>query len=229
MTFSPVHGAVAGVILTGAIVAFVLHPAVLTPHAAPTPSLAVPDDSARTHPAPRATPASTIVYVAGAVARPGVYALANDARALDAVTKAGGFSHDADTVAVNLAAHVADGDEIAVPRLGDAPAAASNNHRRIGRHATKRGHRGRRRRTPRSDAADDTTATTDAPSQAIDLNAADAMTLATIPGIGPTLAERIVEFRVVNGPFASVDGLADVSGVTASRFDAIASYLTVRP
>ena len=230
MTFSVVHGAVAGAIFTGAIVAFVVHPAALTPHAAPSPSfdLAVPDDSAHAHPVPRATPASTIVYVAGAVARPGVYALANDARALDAVTKAGGFSHDADTVAVNLAAHVADGDEIAVPHLGDASAAATSGHRCIGRHATKRGHRGHRRRAPRNDVAGDTTAT-DTPSQAIDLNAADATTLATIPGIGPTLAERIIEFRMVNGPFASVDGLADVSGVTASRFDAIASYLTVRP
>jgi competence protein ComEA len=231
MTFSIFHGVAAGAVITGAIVAFVVHPAALSPHASPTPSLDVRagDDADARPAAARATAQRATVYVAGAVVHPGVYALASDARALDAVTKAGGFAHDADTVAVNLAAHVTDGDEIAVPRIGDpAPDATASAHHRAGRRSTKHSHRGRHRRAPRRDAGDETAAN-DALPQPIDLNTADAATLATIPGVGETLAERIVEFREVNGPYPTVDALADVSGITASRFDAIASYLTVRP
>jgi competence protein ComEA len=210
MTVSVLQGAAAGAILTGAVVAFVVHPAALTPHPSSTPTLelASPADPP---PRERAAVAAPVVDVAGAVARPGVYALAPEARAIDAVTKAGGFTHDADTVAVNLAAHVADGDEIVVPRIGDpAPEASTSAHHRSRHRATKRSHRGRH---PRS--------------TSIDLNTADAETLATIPGVGSTLADRIVEFRELNGPFPSVDALADVSGISASRFDAIAAYLTV--
>jgi len=179
----------------------------------------------------RETPPATVVYVAGAVAHPGVYALAGGARAIDAVTKAGGLTRDADAVAVNLAARVSDGDEIAVPRAGESTAPApgsegSSAHPR--RHRAKKAHRGRRR-APRSEAADETDGPGGAPAHLVDLNTADAATLATIPGVGPTLAERIVEFREVNGPYPTVDALADVSGITASHFDAIAAYLTVRP
>jgi competence protein ComEA len=221
MTFTAFHGAAAGAIVTGALVAFALHPAALAPHASPTPSLDVAseDGAPRERPASRATPSATIVYVAGAVMHPGMYALAADARANDAVTKAGGFTHDADTVAVNLAAHVADGDEIAVPHLGDAPPPSSRAHHRTGGRAAKRKSRGgHHRRTPRTD---------DATAQTVDLNTADESALEAIPGIGPTLATRIVEFREVNGPFATVDALADVAGITPSKFDEMAPYLTV--
>jgi len=234
MKITPFHAAVGGVALCATIVAFVVRPPALAPHAQPTPSLdafaPVRSTSASALSPSSTLPSTVVVYVAGAVVHPGVYVLASDARALDAVTKAGGFTHDADTVAVNLAAHVADGDEIAVPHAGDpAPDATTSAHHRAGHRASKRAHRGRHRRAPRRDATGDANTVGDAPAQPIDLNAADAATLATIPGIGPTLAERIVDFREVNGPFPTVDALADVSGITASRFDAIASYLTVRP
>jgi competence protein ComEA len=64
------------------------------------------------------------------------------------------------------------------------------------------------------------------PSETVDLNSADERTLAGLPGIGPTLAQRIVEFRTLNGPFASVDGLADVAGITPQRLDSLAPLLT---
>jgi len=225
MPFSAAHGALAGALVTGAIVAFIVRPAALVPHAAPTPSLAFgsAEDAPRpvTHAPP--SPAHALVYVAGAVAHAGVYVLAADARAADALAKAGGFTRDADPVAVNLAARVADGDEIAVPRLGEGTAPAA--HRRVGGPAKKRTRRGRKRRAE----GDDALASGDAAAPTIDLNTADATTLATIPGVGPTLAQRIVDFRSLNGPFASVDGLADVAGITASRLDAIEPSLTVRP
>jgi competence protein ComEA len=66
------------------------------------------------------------------------------------------------------------------------------------------------------------------PAGQVDINTADADTLATIPGIGPGLAERIVAFRTSNGPFASVDELLDVSGITDRRLDALLPYVIAR-
>ncbi len=62
----------------------------------------------------------------------------------------------------------------------------------------------------------------------VDLNTADESELETLPGIGPSLASRIVTFREVNGPFASPDDLLDVSGMTEARLNAIQPYVTTR-
>jgi competence protein ComEA len=163
-----------------------------------------------------------LVYVAGAVAHPGVYAVAGDARAQDALARAGGATRDADLVAVNLAAHVADGDEIAVPHQGDvrSTAPARSAHRRTSSGASRR-----TRRRPRSGERS-AAGTGPAAASIVDINAADARTLAELPGIGATLAERIVEFRSLNGPFTSVDGLADVSGITPQRLEILTPLLT---
>ena len=115
---------------------------------------------------------------------------------------------------MNLAAHVADGDEIAVPHFGDPKSKPAT--RTSPRRATSSTAR-RTRRRPQQAAGT---------AHGIDLNSADEQTLAELPGIGPTLAERIVEFRTLNGPFASVDGLADVAGITPQRLDALTPLLT---
>jgi competence protein ComEA len=215
VNISPSLAAVGGAAIVAVIVAFVLRPAQLAPHP-PAESTTAPE---RVHP-PVIERAQTLVYVAGAVQHPGVYALSGDARARDALAKAGGATHDADLVAVNLAAHVADGDEIAVPRYGEeaSPAARTAAHRTSP--STARRTRRRPRRTP------NTAERAVAHAPAVDLNSADAATLAELPGIGPTLAERIVEFRTLNGPFASVDGLADVAGITPQRLDTLMPLLT---
>lgn len=184
--------------------------ALLLLHRPPAPAAAIAAATAapsqhfrKGHPSANAAP-RCIVYVAGAVRRPGLYTVASDARANDAVMLAGGFTPQADSAAINLAQHVADGEEIRVPRIGETLAPATPRS-----HTTARKHRVR-------------------PSAQIDLNAADAAALASLPGIGDTLAQRIVEYRTVNGPFASLDELADVGGMTQRRIDAVSEYLTVR-
>lgn len=179
-------------------------------HPPPPPAI-----SATATPAPRnsqhsrkglpfgANSGDAIVYVVGAVARPGLYRVRAGARVNDAVERAGGLRSDADPAAVNLAQHVSDGDEIHVLRVGEiAPAPRKRSKRK----AASRG-------AP--------------PQAAVDLNAADENALAAIPGIGPTLATRIVEYRRLNGPFASLDELADVAGMTQRRIDAMTAYVTV--
>jgi competence protein ComEA len=169
---------------------------------------------------PRPISARVVVYVAGEVNKPGVYAFASGARAQEALARAGGPKSDADLVAVNLAAPLDDGAEIAVPKIGEA---STRGRRSAGPRArashAPRGHGRRRRRNGRSEVA---------PVRSVDLNAAGASELETLPGLGPALAQRIVEYRDVNGPFTSVDELADVSGITAHLQEELANYLIVR-
>jgi competence protein ComEA len=180
--------------------------------------------SRRTPPASRA-----LVYVAGEVAKPGVYPVGAEARVGDALALAGGARPDADLVAVNLAAHVGDGEEVVVPvrgatvrtggpsrRVAGHGAHRSPGPRRASRHKRTRG--GGQR--PHGDGVP--------PAGMIDINTADADTLATVPGVGGGLAERIVAFRTANGPFASVDELLDVSGITDRRLEAIIPFVVAR-
>lgn len=172
---------------------------------------------ATVHASPPPSP-PVVVYVAGDVVRPGVYRLRSGLRVVDALHAAGDAKPDADLVAVNLAGPLRDGDEIAVPAKGERPPAgrrprAAGGAARAG--AGTHGRRGRKRNVP--------------PAAPIDLNAADAATLAALPGIGAGLAARIVAFRTANGPFASIDALADVAGITDRRLEEIVPYLIVRP
>ena len=147
-----------------------------------------------------ANSSASIVYVVGAVLHPGLYRLQAGARINDAIERAGGLRADADPAAVNLAERVSDGEEIHVLRTGE----------------TARPQRRSTRKT-----------SSPPPARSIDVNDADAQALASIPGIGPTLASRIVTYRRLNGPFASLDELADVAGMTQRRIDAMAAYVTI--
>ncbi|HET7813286.1 MAG TPA: helix-hairpin-helix domain-containing protein [Candidatus Baltobacteraceae bacterium] len=183
-----------------ALVIIVRHPS------QPSPALAVATAAPhfrplRTIAAPAA--AESVVYVAGAVARPGLYRLPPGARANDGIRLAGGFTPKADQAGINLAQHVEDGDEVRVPVLGERPARAAP---------------ARSRRSAR---------TRKAAARTVELNTASPEQLGTLPGLGPALAERIVAFRDANGAFASVDELLDVAGMTQRRLDAIAPYLLV--
>ena len=178
-------------------------PAVLT--AAAAPSAPPSQHSRKWHPSASAAPAS-IVYVVGAVARPGLYRVPANARIDDAVRRAGGLRADADHAGVNLAPRVTDGEEIDVLRTGETRAPAS-------------------RRTKRKKTSH--TAVSALFAGRLDLNAAGEAALANIPGIGATLAARIVAYRRLNGPFQSLDELADVAGMTQRRIDAVAAYAEI--
>lgn len=151
--------------------------------------------------ADRASTDDAVVYVAGAVAKPGLYHLHAGDRNARAVALAGGLSGSADAAGVNLAARAQDGDEIYVPQAGEA-------RRRIASP-----HAGRRHgsRTPAAGS--------------VDVNRAGAGELARVPGIGRSAAQRIVELRQVQGPFASLDELLDVAGMTQSRLERARAYL----
>ncbi|MFN2529061.1 MAG: helix-hairpin-helix domain-containing protein [Candidatus Baltobacteraceae bacterium] len=158
---------------------------------------------------PSVKPKNILVFVAGAVNKPGLYTLAEGTRAFEAVAKAGGLRADADPAGVDLAAPLSDGEEIAAPLLGT---------RRNAAHGIRNApHRAKSRKKKTSIAT----------VEAIDLNAADASALAQLPGIGEELARRVVAFRQANGDFMSLDELADVAGMSQSRIDGVTPYLFV--
>jgi competence protein ComEA len=141
-----------------------------------------------------------VVYVAGAVTKPGLYRIGPGDRNARAVALAGGLTASADAAGINLAARAQDGDEIYVPSAGEA------------RHAS-RSPRGAHRRSRTPAAA------------SIDVNRATANDLARVPGVGRAIAQRIVELRQLQGPFASLDELLDVAGMTQSRLERARAFL----
>jgi competence protein ComEA len=151
--------------------------------------------------APPTTIASSIVvYVAGAVAAPGVYTLDAAARVTDAVAAAGGAALDADLGVVNLAALVVDGERIYVPKVGETVPAVIGS----------------------AGAVDDTTS-----AGPVNVNSATADQLDVLPGVGPTTAAAIVAHREQHGPFQTVEQLGDVRGIGPVKLDALRGLVTV--
>ncbi len=170
--------------------------------ALPTEALPLEAETANPGTSAKAAEAEAlIVYVSGAVIAPDVYRLPIGARIKDVIVAAGGLSADADPDAINLAAHIADAQQIKVPRRGEVAAQASG--------------------IPQ--------ATTAADGALINLNTASAAELDTLPGIGLAIAERIIEYRGTNGPFKSVDDLRNIKGIGTALFEKIAPLVTVGP
>jgi competence protein ComEA len=156
-------------------------------------------------------PSEVVVHVSGAVKQAGVYRLAPDSRVADAIEQAGGATEHADLDALNLAEPLQDGQKIHVPRKGETSATAVINAPPT--------------RAPRSAPQATAVAATQFP---INLNTATAEQLEAIPGIGPVLAQRIIEYRQTRGRFQSVDELLEVRGIGSKRLESMRPYVTVR-
>jgi competence protein ComEA len=144
----------------------------------------------------RPGPSAVLVHVAGAVSRPGVYRLHDGDRVKDAIARAGGARTGADVNAINLAAKVADGQQVVVPRRGAAVPAAGG----AGAAGAGAG---------------------EAPQTPISLNSATAEQLDTLDGVGPATAQKILEYRREHGGFRSIDDLGEVPGIGPKRLDAL--------
>lgn len=150
---------------------------------------------------------TVFVHVVGEVNEPGVVELPGDARVEAAIAAAGGVTEAAELAGVNLARVVADGEQIIVP---DEQAAAEQT----------------------TNAASETSGDPASPGGAasdaiINLNTASAQALETLPRIGPSLAERILDWRELNGTFTSVDQLLDVSGIGEKTLEGFRDRVTV--
>ena len=152
-----------------------------------------------------------VVHVMGAVKSPGVYHLSTDARVHEAIEKAGGKTDQADLHSLNLAAKMRDGEQIYVPEIRQTPdvgqtiptssSSAAPPQPSVRRSASSDGSR-------------------------ININTATFQELQTLRGIGPTMAQRIIEYRQTSGRFATVDDLTNVKGVGEKTLEKIRDSIT---
>lgn len=167
-------------------------------------------------PAPTKEPIA--VHVIGAVPRPGLYEFAEGARIQDAIDAAGGLLTSADVNTINLAALLEDGQQLIIPyKPGEEPVAGEPSDP--------------------SGSDDDLTlpGAVETPSgseenenERVNINTASLEELDNLPGIGPTIAQRIIDYRTENGPFAAIEDILNVSGVGPSTFDQIKDLITVQ-
>jgi competence protein ComEA len=153
----------------------------------PAPAL-VPERAA-------ATPA-LVVHVAGAVRRPGLYRLAEGKRVADAVARAGGATAPADTAAINLAAPLADGMQVIVPRRVAVAAGGGGG------------------------------AAEAAVPARVSLSSASAAELDALPGVGPVTAQKIVDYRAAHGGFRAVEDLDAIPGIGPARIEQLRDLTT---
>ena len=178
-------------------------------HRVPTASVAVSGtaldgpSAARTSPSP-AEVTEVVVHVVGAVRRPGLVRLPGGARVADAVRAAGGATAAARPASVNLARVLVDGEQLVVQRRGGPPV--------VGAAAA---------------AAPATTPGGAGPAVPVDLNTATVEALDSLPGIGPVLAQRVLEWRAAHGSFATVEELGEVSGIGEATLSDLRPLVTV--
>lgn len=159
-------------------------------------------------PAPTKVPVA--VHVIGAVPRPGLYEFAQGARVQDAIDAAGGLLASANVDAVNLAALLTDGDQLVIPyKDGEAPLESAAQPE-LPSSITPEGN-------PTNSENQDL----------ININTAALEELDSLPGIGPTIAQRIIDYRDENGPFTTIDEILNVPGIGPSTFDEIKDLITV--
>jgi competence protein ComEA len=143
-----------------------------------------------------------VVYITGAVPRPGVYALPKGARIQDVVSAAGGFLAEAQKESINLAQVLEDGERLEIPYAeGFSPVIPTLAEFPAVPVAT----------------------------ELININIASSFELETLPGIGPTTAQMIIEYRDANGPFLSTEDIINVSGIGPGTYERIKDLITVGP
>lgn len=168
---------------------------------------AIPMTSPRATSIPLASPSSSatagwvVVHVLGSVRNPGLVRLPLGARVADAVRAAGGLRRGSPTPTVNLARLLVDGEQVVVDDSVQPP--------------------------PSQSSADSGASGEPAAAGPIDLNSATVDQLDSLPGVGPVLAGRIIEWRTAHGRFTTVDELREVGGVGEKRFADISPRVRV--
>ena len=150
-----------------------------------------------------------IIHIAGAVKNPGVYQLKSTDRIVDAVKIAGGAIEEANLDLINLAALLKDGQKIIVPYKTYSETGEEIN-------------------TNIYNYVESVYSSSVSTSAKININTANANMLQTLPGIGPVLSERIIEYRNQNGLFGVIDDIKDVSGIAEKKYEGIKDLICVQ-
>ncbi len=173
----------------------------------PAPIIIHPPEPTST-PEPTATASPIQVFVNGQVVSSAVYELPPGSIVEDVILLAGGFTDEANTAVVNLAQSLNDGDQVYVPAIGedvpDLPVVTS-----------------------KSSAVSDENPSATNSGGLININTATMEELDSLPGIGPSTAQKIIAHREEQGMFTSIEGIMDVSGIGEAKFGQIEALITV--
>lgn len=153
-----------------------------------------------------------VVHITGAVQKEGIVTLDENSRIADAVEAAGGLKDDADMSKINLAYILEDGMKIKIPSINDNADADADKQLTNDELVVEN--------IPESN--------TKSGIGTVNINKANQTELETLPGIGPSIALKIINYRNENGKFSSIDDLKKVSGIGESKFENIKSYICVK-
>jgi competence protein ComEA len=162
--------------------------------------ISTPAPTQTSPPLPSPTLAPLRVYVSGAVRQPDVYLLPQGSIVKDALAAAGGAAADADLERINLAVALCDQQQVHVPRLGEESASSAGTGR---------------------------TPTPGLPAK-VDINHASLDELDTLPGVGPAIAQRIIDYREAYGGFSDAQEIMQVRGIGPAIYDEIENLIVVR-
>ena len=154
-----------------------------------------------------------IIHITGSVKNPGIVKLKEGSRIEDAIEAAGGLTENADITKVNLAYVVEDGTKIKIPSaseedIGDEDIIDSKSGDNI--------------------IIEENTVSSNNSTQNININKATEKEFETLPGIGPSLASKIIEYRNQNGKFGSIEDIKNVNGIGDNKYEKIKDLITVK-
>lgn len=140
-----------------------------------------------------------VVYICGRVKNPGIVHLNEGQRIYDAIEKSNGVLEDADLDTINLASKVSDGQKIYIPKIGEkVEEITSSNYPNTSSNGN----------------------------ELININTANSSQLEDIPGVGPSTANKIIEYREQNGKYKNIESIKDVSGIGDKKFESIKKHIT---
>ena len=162
------------------------------------------------------TEAEIIIYITGEVNQEGVYSLPEGARVADAIEQAGGLTENAYTEEINLAYVLEDGVKIKIPNKDDIyNKVETNTITEVENYITAESGMDIEERQTKT-------------SEKVNINTATQEELETLVGVGPSIANKIVQYRKENGNFKTVDDIKNVSGIGESKFEKIKDYVCVK-
>lgn len=153
-----------------------------------------------------------IIHITGSVKNPGIVKLKDGSRIEDAIEAAGGLTENADITNVNLAYVLDDGVKIRIPSITD----EKNGDEQILEEESG------------ENIIEETNMTLGASTKEININKATETELQSLPGIGASLASRIIEYRNQNGKFSKIEDIKNVNGIGDSKYDNIKDFITVK-
>ena len=174
---------------------------------------------------PLSITSAAVIYidVAGAVTNPGVITISPESRVFEAIEAAGGLTKDANTNSINRAAMLIDGEKIYIPTNEEVKNASASddsfgNSESVSSGGTSNSSSG----SSNSSAGNSTNS-----SGKININSADSITLQQLNGVGPSTAQKIIDYRSSNGKFKKIEDIKNISGIGEKTFEKLKNHITV--